>query len=480
MKFFLNHITVSVALLLIVAGGFAVDDHATISSLHELLAPYIETPWYYKNDSIITSGESWFGIYQNTISEPIISYATLYETLTALDSQLFEEVETGAYWFGEKDNSVYVQRIIAPSKSTLAIFSDLHGSVHSLLRSLKALVAEGYLNDDFTVKNPNFYLIFLGDYVDRGAFTPEVLYVLMKLKLVNPSHVFLLIGNHEEGGTTPTSWKDDLQRRYPEQANELINRFEKFFYLFPSALYFGTRNSKGGLDYVVLSHAGVNINYDVYDFLAEKDATRCYFYGGDLPNAPARSQYTWTYIISTPEEVSSSTNHIIRIGQINAWLSYINREEVCVHDIIRGHQHGSRSYDPPLEAGQGYARQENVHTIFSGAGAGGVYLPYDSFLLLHTAGDFSAWQGSHFFRQVGPSDDDITAFGMRLLPLLQAYRGKGARLGDLVRLKPDEKKSLLERLAHDGLVPPMYDNSLNIVAIPWNSSPIQLSRCVVA
>lgn len=68
----------------------------------------------------------------------------------------------------------------------IIIVGDLHGNLHDLLRIL--------------VKNglpPETNYLFLGDYVDRGEYSLEVVELVFALKLCFPENVFLLRGNHE-------------------------------------------------------------------------------------------------------------------------------------------------------------------------------------------------------------------------------------------------------------------------------------------
>lgn len=81
-------------------------------------------------------------------------------------------------------------RCLALSSPTY-VFGDLHGN----LRDLSFFA--GRIWQPLGVSLSAGSLLFLGDYVDRGAMSLEVVAYLLALKLLHPRKVFLLRGNHE-------------------------------------------------------------------------------------------------------------------------------------------------------------------------------------------------------------------------------------------------------------------------------------------
>lgn len=160
----------------------------------------------------------------------------------------------------------FIAKINVPVGSQIAVIGDIHGAIHSLLRNLLRLVALGYLNNDFsinTIDHPNFYMVFLGDLIDRGPYSVDVLYTAFRLKMANPSRVFILGGNHERQEPF-----DSLKKELYERFNVDIDIYGDFWLRkhLPIGLIIESGDSK-----VLLCHGGIGtwLNPPVYlrDFI---------------------------------------------------------------------------------------------------------------------------------------------------------------------------------------------------------------------
>ena len=115
----------------------------------------------------------------------------------------------------------------APPAGEAIIVGDLHGDLNSLVHILEESDFLGKIK-----KGSDVLLVFLGDYGDRGTHSPEVYYVVLKLKEMFPEHVILMRGNHE-GPPDLLAYPHDmplqLKNKFGNKGSEAYLRLRELF-----------------------------------------------------------------------------------------------------------------------------------------------------------------------------------------------------------------------------------------------------------
>ena len=84
------------------------------------------------------------------------------------------------------------------SNKRIAVIGDTHGSLHSLCKVMRELrTIHDLFDKERRYLAEDVYVICLGDMLDRSPYTMEVLYLMLRLYVENPTQVTITLGNHE-------------------------------------------------------------------------------------------------------------------------------------------------------------------------------------------------------------------------------------------------------------------------------------------
>jgi len=360
--------------------------------------------------------------------------ATFYTTVTQFVN--FHDIYLNNLdWAGQKallsknllENNffMYIQKIIIKPESEIVFFGDLHGSIHSLVRSLEHLIDRGYLDNNFTIIKDNFYIVFLGDYVDRGNYGVEVLSTLFTLKLVNPDNVFVIRGNHENMKAHQNwGFHAELKHKFNDISQDLASLLQRAYMRMPAALFIGMPTdqidqvNKKKIKYILCCHGGPDFGFNPNGLLQTKSShAACIF---DMSNQQIVVQkyykqknksitrfaskqlikskvqetillknigFLWNDFDNTGRDTDVVVGRAWKLGQdfTKYLLSLWSGQNYTVSMIIRGHQHDSSMYTDLVKSKGCYALWNyQVLTLFSAPAA------------LHTVADLRSGQKNCF------------------------------------------------------------------------------------
>jgi len=240
----------------------------------------------------------------------------------------------------EKAKRQIVGRLVylAPKGKTI-IIGDIHGDLDSLEQILNEIkICEvSFGTDD--------YLVFLGDYGDRGPFSPEVYYVVLSLKKMFQENVVLLQGNHEGPQdllASPHDLPHHLFRKFGTEWQTVYLNLSSLFRRFYTAVLVESK--------LIMLHGGVPSKARTADDVA--------FAYKKHPSETYLEEILW----SDPAEGIKGTHFSPRgagylFGEdvTDMFLRIVNAK--C---IVRGHE--------PADKGYKVNHSEKVITIFSRKG----------------------------------------------------------------------------------------------------------------
>ena len=179
-----------------------------------------------------------------------------------------EELDSEDFFYAQKSNSQGLNKIF--------VIGDLHGDLVSLAYIIFDLIDKEYLTKEL-ILSEGVNLIGLGDYIDRGEQSIEVLALLLILKIQNPKQVILLKGNHElESSVRAFGFIREIEGFYNafcdlesldlrgvyEKIDKMFESFINLFNYFPT-VYYQKFNDK----YFMFNHAGYYVNDSIIEFL---------------------------------------------------------------------------------------------------------------------------------------------------------------------------------------------------------------------
>jgi hypothetical protein len=205
----------------------------------------------------------------------------------------------------------------------------------------------GLLDENFLLSE-NVYLIILGDFIGRGPCSLEVLYILMRLILINPERVIIIRGNHEASTSLwgMDGFSEEVTTKYPEAHELLETCIPSIITIFPVALFV---TYAGINEYALLTHGFIPLNIRYLNKFTSQPSA-CYQNLGLTSENPEINDFMWTdifhgyidsgrlKIISPEYPIMSTRGPTIKTISKEVIYGFLNADNP-IKVVFRGHQH---------------------------------------------------------------------------------------------------------------------------------------------
>jgi protein phosphatase len=243
------------------------------------------------------------------------------------------------------------------------VIGDLHGDLESFFNILKS---SGFTQKMTQRKDAT--LIFLGDYGDRGAYSAEVYYAVLTLKLAFPEQTVLLRGNHEGPEDLLASPHDlpmQFQFRFKEKWRTAYAKTRELFAYLYNAVLVEER--------CLMIHGGLSPNINSIQDLAHANVTH--------PEQEFLEDLLWSDPSDMVKEVLYSPRGAGKLFGKSVTEKVLKKLNVKL--LIRGHE--------PCEEGFKLNHDGKVLTLFSRRGAP-YFNAYGAYLQLPLSEKFESAQ----------------------------------------------------------------------------------------
>jgi calcineurin-like phosphoesterase family protein len=285
----------------------------------------------------------------------------------------------------------------------LASIGDLHGDFQSLNIDLQ--------NMQQLQLDPHTHFIFTGDFTDRGSRGLAIWRTIMHMIKLNPGHIHVIRGNHEARDMAQAfGFYKELQTKFGNDAEIVMNAFDELFKRLPSAKIFGmvdpqtqkirysmyfhggiedrlTEHFKKLLDQVETSHD----RHAIIPFTDQEIKKYCALQWGDFCATLHPEPQTHCSSRVTP----GNSIFVHNKSYARRYLQQFDTSRHTVDCIVRGHQHeaggvvqlkekqlAGNSFTPMIHMQPCFIEQGEVFTLTSSPGGIGQGCKEDAFAIV--------------------------------------------------------------------------------------------------